>query len=164
RHSLPLLMRFLLALTIFLQAAAPQPAPALSLKDTKGRTILLSNYKGKVVLVNFGATWCAPCLAEMPELQRLQQEYQKRGLQIVGISHPIDNAGRSSSRTEAGRRASRHRLEYTADPVNGSGILLRSTTWWRRDKGGQFQWFAARLHQRGRVCGCGCHFGECSTV
>ncbi len=85
-------MRFLLALTIFLQASAPQPAPALSLKDTKGRTIRLSDYKGKVVLVNFWATWCAPCLAEMPDLEKLQQEYGKRELQIVGVSHPTDKA------------------------------------------------------------------------
>ena len=85
-------MRFLLALTIFLQAVAPQSAPALSLKDIKGRTIRLSDYKGKVVLVNFWATWCAPCLAEMPELEKLQREYKKRGLQIVGVSHPTDKA------------------------------------------------------------------------
>lgn len=85
-------MRFLLALTIFLQAAAPQPTPAFSLKDTKGRAIRLSDYKGKVVLVNFWATWCAPCLAEMPELEKLQREYGKRGLQIVGVSHPTNKA------------------------------------------------------------------------
>ncbi len=85
-------MRFLLALTIFLQAAASQPAPTLALKDTKGRTIRLRDLKGKVALLNFWATWCAPCLAEMPELQRLQREYQRRGLQIIGVSHPTDKA------------------------------------------------------------------------
>ncbi len=84
-------MRFLLAIVIFFQAATPQ-APVISLKDTKGRTIRLSDYKGKVVLVNFWATWCAPCLAEMPELEKLQREYKKRGLQIVGVSHPTDKA------------------------------------------------------------------------
>lgn len=84
-------MRFLLAIVIFFQAATPQ-APALSLKDTKGRTVRLSDYKGKVLLVNFWATWCAPCLAEMPALEKLQREYKKKGLQIVGVSHPTDKA------------------------------------------------------------------------
>jgi thiol-disulfide isomerase/thioredoxin len=84
-------MRFLLAIVIFFQAAAPQ-APVLSLKDTKGRPIRLNDYKGKVVLVNFWATWCAPCLAEMPDLEKLQREYQKKGLQIVGVSYPTEKA------------------------------------------------------------------------
>jgi thiol-disulfide isomerase/thioredoxin len=85
-------MRFLLALTIFLQTATPQPAPALSLKDARGRAVRLSDYRGKVALVNFWATWCAPCLAEMPELEKLQQEYKESGLQIVGVSYPGDKA------------------------------------------------------------------------
>ena len=45
-----------------------------------------------MVLVNFWATWCAPCLAEMLDLEKLQREYRKSGLQIVGVSHPTDKA------------------------------------------------------------------------
>ncbi len=51
----------------------------------------LSNHTGKVVVVNFWATWCAPCLEEMPEFVRLQSEYRDRGLQFVGIS--VDEDG-----------------------------------------------------------------------
>ncbi|MGA9769853.1 MAG: TlpA disulfide reductase family protein [Blastocatellia bacterium] len=61
-------------------------APAFALKDLQGRTVQLGDYKGKVLLINFWATWCKPCLAEMPDLVKLQKEYQSHGLQIVGIT------------------------------------------------------------------------------
>lgn len=48
----------------------------------------MSDYKGKVVLINFWATWCPPCRAEMPDLIRLQREHKKQGLQIIGITYP----------------------------------------------------------------------------
>lgn len=59
-----------------------------ALKDLGGRTIRPIDYRGKVVLINFWATWCVPCQAEMPELIKLQKEYQARGLQIIGITYP----------------------------------------------------------------------------
>lgn len=63
-------------------------APQFALKDLNGRTVRLSDYQGKVVLINFWATWCPPCRAEMPDLVRLQSEYGKDGLQIIGITYP----------------------------------------------------------------------------
>ena len=63
-------------------------APQFTLKDLHGRSVQLSDYKGKVVLVNFWATWCPPCRAEMPDLIKLQNEYDKDGLQIIGITYP----------------------------------------------------------------------------
>ena len=63
-------------------------APRLELKDVNGRTVRLSSYQGKVILINFWATWCPPCRAEMPDLIRLQREHAKQGLQIIGISYP----------------------------------------------------------------------------
>jgi len=58
------------------------------LKSIEGRTVRLSDYRGKVVLINFWATWCPPCRAEMPLLIKLQREYGKDGLQIIGITYP----------------------------------------------------------------------------
>ncbi|MFN2595876.1 MAG: TlpA disulfide reductase family protein, partial [Pyrinomonadaceae bacterium] len=51
-------------------------------------------YKGKVVLLNFWATWCPPCRAEMPDLVRMQREYAKQGLQVVGVTYPPETAAR----------------------------------------------------------------------
>ena len=69
-------------------------APQFELKDINGRTVRLSNYQGKVVLINFWATWCPPCRAEMPDLVRLQREHGKKGLQIIGITYPPENKDR----------------------------------------------------------------------
>jgi thiol-disulfide isomerase/thioredoxin len=62
--------------------------PEFTLKDLNGRTIRLSDYRGKVVLINFWATWCPPCRAEMPDLIRLQRVHGKEGLRIIGVTYP----------------------------------------------------------------------------
>ena len=62
--------------------------PELEMKDLHGRTVRLANFKGKVVLLNFWATWCAPCRAEIPELVKLQATYKARGLQIAAVTYP----------------------------------------------------------------------------
>jgi cytochrome c biogenesis protein CcmG, thiol:disulfide interchange protein DsbE len=69
------------------KAAVAQLAPPFALKDLRGKTARLAGYKGKIVLLNFWATWCAPCQAEMPELVKLQKKYAARGLQIVGVTY-----------------------------------------------------------------------------
>ena len=69
-------------------------APQLTLKDLDGRTVRLSDYRGKVVLINFWATWCPPCRAEMPDLVRLQREHRNEGLQIIGITYPPERKAR----------------------------------------------------------------------
>ena len=65
-------------------------APKLSLPDLEGPKRQLSQLKGKVVVVNFWATWCEPCREEMPEFMKAQQEFGPKGLQFVGIA--VDQA------------------------------------------------------------------------
>ena len=66
--------------------AANQQAPAFSRIDLQGRRIRLADYRGKVVLLNFWASWCAPCLLEMPRFVEWQSSYRAQGLQVLGVS------------------------------------------------------------------------------
>jgi len=68
--------------------------PQFALKDVNGDIVRLRDYRGKVVLINFWATWCPPCRAEMPDLVRLQREHAKQGLQIIGITYPPESKTR----------------------------------------------------------------------
>ncbi|HKO99483.1 MAG TPA: TlpA disulfide reductase family protein [Pyrinomonadaceae bacterium] len=68
--------------------AQTKKAPDVALKDLRGRIVRLSSFKGRVVLLNFWATWCPPCRAEMPDLVRWQREYRELGLQVIGVTYP----------------------------------------------------------------------------
>ncbi len=61
-------------------------APDFSLKDADGRTVKLSDYRGKIVLLNFWATWCGPCKIEIPWFVDFEQRYKDRGFAVIGIS------------------------------------------------------------------------------
>lgn len=63
-----------------------QPAPDIALKDLEGKVTQLKDYRGKVVLINFWATWCPPCLTEMPSLVSAYQKLKKEGLEILAIN------------------------------------------------------------------------------
>jgi thiol-disulfide isomerase/thioredoxin len=63
----------------------PASAPLLVSRDLEGRDVSLSSFRGKVVIVNFWATWCGPCRAEIPDLIALQEKYRDR-LQVIGVS------------------------------------------------------------------------------
>jgi thiol-disulfide isomerase/thioredoxin len=81
-------------------------APRLALKDLRGRVHRLSDYRGRVVLLNFWATWCPPCRAEVPDLVRWQREYADEGLQVIGVTYP------PTRRAEVRRFVRRFRVNY----------------------------------------------------
>jgi thiol-disulfide isomerase/thioredoxin len=69
----------------FVPSAQPYPAPAISLSDITGRSVELSELHGKLVIINLWATWCAPCLREMPSLERLQSRFGER-IAVLAVS------------------------------------------------------------------------------
>jgi thiol-disulfide isomerase/thioredoxin len=69
----------------FIPSSPPFPAPAITLTDTAGNPFDLSDFRGKLVLVNLWATWCRPCLREMPSLERLQSRLGDR-IAVVAVS------------------------------------------------------------------------------
>jgi cytochrome c biogenesis protein CcmG/thiol:disulfide interchange protein DsbE len=86
---------FVLAVFLFTVCAAQpekrQKAPNFSLQTQNGKVIELSKLKGKVVLVNFWATWCPPCRAEIPDFIEVYNTYKSKGFEIVGIA--LDEEG-----------------------------------------------------------------------
>jgi peroxiredoxin len=71
------------------QQGPRQPAPDFNLKTLDGKSLQLSALKGKVVLLDFWATWCPPCRAEMPSMETLYQAYQEQGFVILAVSSDV---------------------------------------------------------------------------
>ncbi len=72
-------------------AGALKAAPAWTLKDLDGKTVSLDQFRGKVVVLDFWATWCPPCREEIPGYVKLQKKYAKDGLAVIGVS--LDQGG-----------------------------------------------------------------------
>ena len=74
----------------FTAAEVGARAPDFSLPTMDGDTATLAQYRGQVVLLNFWATWCPPCVYEMPSMERLYQDMRERGFVVIGISVDVD--------------------------------------------------------------------------
>lgn len=91
---LPLVLAFFLCAKTEKQDFSDNPsiaAPEFTLTDLSGNEIVLSDYKGKVVFLNFWATWCPPCRAEIPGFVEAYAEYKDKGMEIIGVS--VDRVG-----------------------------------------------------------------------
>lgn len=122
------------------QAALPKlgKAPAWELKDINGAVVRSSQFAGKVVVVDFWATWCPPCRAEIPGYTELQKKYGKDGFVIVGIS--LDQAGPDVVKAFATKNAVNYPLVMGDDTVVGAfgGVEAIPTTF-LIDRNGQIR-------------------------
>jgi len=92
-----------------------KPAPNFSLKDADGNAVNLADYRGKVVLVNFWATWCGPCEAEIPWFIEFEKKYKDQGFAVLGVS--MDDDGWKSVRPYVAS----HKINYRV--VIGSEVV-----------------------------------------
>jgi peroxiredoxin len=93
RHFIFLLLFFLLTLQCGKDTKKEnfQPAYDFSLPDLTGKVHTMAEFNGQITLINFWATWCPPCVEEVPKLNRLYTRYKTRGIQIVGIAMDKDS-------------------------------------------------------------------------
>ena len=99
------------------------PTPPLELKDLAGKTHTLADYRGRVLLVNFWATWCPPCRDEMPSLQTLHERLAARGFAILGV-----NYGEAAPRIESFLRGTPVGFPILRDPRHDAITAWRVRT------------------------------------
>jgi thiol-disulfide isomerase/thioredoxin len=103
--------------------ARPQPAPPLAFTGPGGEAVTLAALKGKTLLVNLWATWCAPCLKEMPALDRLQKEMGGPDFAVVAINIDTRNLDKPKTWLTENRIAA---LPFYADPQAATFQMLRA--------------------------------------
>lgn len=99
-------------------AGAVKAAPDFTLKSRAGQPVSLSGLRGKVVLINFWATWCGPCRKEMPLLEQLSKKYEPLGFKLVGI-----NVEQDSSLADVFLKDVKVTFPILLDPANGVSKL-----------------------------------------
>ena len=120
-----LLRAFFLAVTVGIGSVLvphaalgdPKPAPDIKLKGLDGQKYTLSDYQGKIVVINFWAVWCPPCKIEIPELIELYNTYKDQGLMVFGIA--IDSGKDEKIREKA------EELKINYPVINGDEYAIR---------------------------------------
>jgi peroxiredoxin len=93
-------------------------APEFSLKDASGQTVHLSDYRGKVVLLDFWATWCGPCKVEIPWFMEFEKQFKDQGFAVLGVS--MDEDGWAAIKPYVNERKMNYRVLLGDDKVSTS--------------------------------------------
>jgi cytochrome c biogenesis protein CcmG/thiol:disulfide interchange protein DsbE len=93
-----------------------KPAPDFTLTDSDGAKVKLADYRGKVVLLNFWATWCGPCQIEIPWFKEFEQQYKSKGFEVVGVS--MDEDGWSAVKPYMAEHKLNYRILLGDDSVS----------------------------------------------
>lgn len=105
----------------FIPAREFKPVPPVQFLDEQGNPVSLERFRGNIVVLNLWATWCTPCLAEMPMLDRLQQ--QLKGVGVVVIALSIDRDGPAAVREFFNRNGIRHLAVYVDPTMRAQSTL-----------------------------------------
>ncbi len=102
--------------------------PPINLQDFNGKAIPADQFKGSIVVLDFWATWCVPCIAEIPALNRLQEKYAAKGVRVVGVALASGDAG------EVKPFVGRNKMKYTVligddDQVYDLNVIAFPTTY-----------------------------------
>jgi len=93
-----------------------QPAPDFSLASLDGKTLKLSDYRGKAVLLNFWATWCVPCIREIPNFNRFSAEWASKGIEVVGVA--LDEEGATTVKPFLRKHPIKYRVALGSEVVS----------------------------------------------
>jgi peroxiredoxin len=133
QHRIAAATLALIALAPF--AASARPAPSFSVKTLEGKPLKSSDLRQKPMIVDFWATWCAPCKASMPHLSTMQSRYEKQGLTVIGMS--VDESGPQGVRKFADKLGIKFTLAMANDEILDAYGPIRSipTTFFINRKG-----------------------------
>jgi cytochrome c biogenesis protein CcmG/thiol:disulfide interchange protein DsbE len=113
------------AKTAVKDSSGRKAAPEFTLKDSTGKVVHLADYKGKVVLLDFWATWCGPCNIEIPWFTEFERKYKNRGFEVLGVS--MDDDGWKAINPFATQKAINYRIvlgdDKTGDLYGGIEAL-----------------------------------------
>lgn len=105
----------------FIPAREFKPVPPVQFLDEQGNQVSLERFRGNIVVLNLWATWCTPCLAEMPMLDRLQQQLKDVGVVVIALS--IDRDGSTAVREFFNRNGIRHLAVYVDPTMRAQSTL-----------------------------------------
>lgn len=150
KHILAVLAILLLPAAALAIPQKGEPAPPFKAVTTSGQQVTLNNYKGRVLVLDFFASWCPPCRASIPHLVNLNRKYGKQGLQILGMS--VDEDGEAAVRKFVAEKGINYPVAVVDSEIQGDyGIRSIPTMYLVNKKGVIVEKFMGFTDETGRA-------------